>query len=281
MINKKISKSLYVVFKIFLYAVILFIMLYPLWWLFTSSIKSSNEIIRTPPTFFIHDPTLAHLRIIFAKIEILGGFFFNSLYVSITIPIVQTAVCLLAAYAFAKLNFIGKNVIFLLFIGSMMIPPQLTMITNFITISKEFKLLNNLLSLQLLGTFSALAIFMFRQFFMTIPKDLEDAAKIDGCGTLNLFWRIAVPLAKPIIFVNFILCFNGVWGDFFNAMIFLRKTEVMTLPVGLTVIQGAYNTQSLGVTVASLALSTVPVIIIYFIFRKQLISGIATSGIKM
>ena len=277
MINKKrLIGLIMVIISVFILA----IMLYPLWWLYTSPFKGPTEISQMPPTFISLKPTLMNIKIVFENIKILFGMFLNSLYLSITIPLLQTIVCLLAAYAFAKLRFPGSNVIFVLFMASLMIPPQLTMITNFITISK-WKLLNTHLSLQLLGIFSAFAIFLFRQFFMTIPRELEDAAKIDGCGTFSNFFRIALPLSTPIITINFILCFNAVWGDFFSPMLFLRKMDKMTIPIGLTVIQGTYNTQSPGVMITTLALSTLPVLIMYFIFRKKLIEGISTTGIKM
>ena len=200
--------------------------------------------------------------------------------VNIGYALLQTIVCLPAAYAFAKLRFPGKNIVFMAFMGSMMLPGQLTIITNNITMV-DLKLVNNLMSVILLSIFSAFAIFMMKQYFMNLPKDLDDAAKIDGCSIWGAFLFVDVPLAMPIVSVNLILCFNSAWGGFFLPMIFLRKMEVMTVPLGMTVLQGAYNTESKAVLVAALMLSIVPVVIIFFLFRKQLIAGIATSGLKV
>lgn len=279
--NKKTKRIINKVIRFIVSSIIFVIMVYPLWWLFTSVFKDADEINRIPPTLLAINPTFENIRIIMDKFDILGNMFFNSLYVAITIPILQTIVCVLAAYAFAKLKFKGSSILFLIFMSSMMIPPQLTMLTNFLTITKTFKLMNNLLSLQLLGVFSAFAIFMLRQHFLTMPKELEEAAMIDGCGPIRTFLHVSLPLAKPIIMVNFILCFNAAWGDFFTPMNFLRDTKKMTLAIGMTVINGAYSVQSPGVMVTALAFSTLPSIIVFFIFRKQLIAGISSTGIKM
>lgn len=279
--NRKKKELINKIIRFIICTIIFVIMVYPLWWLFTSMWKNSQEINLVPPTLFPLEPTFENVRVIFEKFDILKNMFLNSLYVAITIPILQTIVCVLAAYAFAKLKFKGSNILFLIFMVSMMIPPQLTMLTNFLTITRTFKLMNNLLSLQLLGIFSAFAIFMLRQHFLTMPKELEEAAMIDGCGAFRSFFHVSLPLAKPIIMVNFILCFNAAWGDFFTPMNFIRDIDKMTLSIGMTVINGAYSVQSPGVMVAALAFSTIPSIVVFFVFRKQLIAGISSSGIKM
>ena len=281
MTNRKMKRIAFGTIKFLFSSLILFIMTYPLYWLFTSSFKDGFEISSFPPTFFVHRPTLENFRIISEKWNVLGKMFLNSLILSTIIPIVQTIVCVPAAYSFARLKFKGRNVIFIIFMSSMMIPPQLTMITNYLTITTKLHLMNNLMSLIVLGVFSAFAIFMLRQFFMTIPQDLEDQAKIDGCGPVRSFLHVSLPLAKPMIVINLILCFNAVWSDFFGPMLFLRKTNMMTIAIGINVLNGVYSTQSLGVMVASLAIATLPAVIVYLIFRKQLVAGITASGLKM
>lgn len=278
--NITVGRVLSISAKILICGIISIIMIYPLWWMFTGAFKTMGELIQNPPTFFPIHPTLENIKIILGKSSIMGRMYLNSIVVSVAIPILQTVICLPAAYAFAKLKFPGNKIIFLVFLSAMMLPGQLTIITNYLTMVK-LKLLNNLMSLLLLGVFSAFCIFMIKQYFMSLPKDLDDAAKIDGCSIVGVFLRIGIPLAMPIISVNLILCFNAAWGDFFTPMIFLRKIEAMTLPIGMTVLQGAYNTQSRAVVVAALAMSIVPVIIVFFVFRKKLIAGIATSGLKM
>lgn len=266
--------------KLLIGLVVAVIMIYPLWYMVTGSFKDPLEFVKTPPTFLPKEPTLDNFKEVLGKTSLIGTFYANSFTVSLTIPVLQTVICLPAAYAFARLRFPCKNLIFMLFMGAMMLPGQMTMITNYITMIK-LNLQNELISLILLGAFSMLAIFMMRQFFMNLPKELEEAAKIDGCSEFGAFLRIAAPLAKSIVAVNVILCFNGAWGDFFGPMILLRSTEKMTLPLGMTIIQGAYATTSRAVVTAALTLSIIPSAIVYFVFRKQLISGIASSGLKM
>lgn len=260
--------------------VVCVLMLFPFYYMIISSFKTMDEYMRPIPTLFPHDFSIESYKAIFEKIEIFGWFFLNSLYVSLLIPLLQTVVCLPAAYALARLNFKGKNLIFVLFISSMMVPGQLTIIQNYVTIV-DLKLTNNLNSLVLLGIFSPLCVFMMRQFFLGLPRELEEAGKIDGCNAFQNFWYIVAPLSVPTIAVNLILCFNGVWGDFFTPMIMLKSQTVMTLPVGLTVIMGALRTQDPTVLMAALTISCLPVIIVFFVFRRKLIEGIASTGLKM
>ena len=261
-------------------AVVCIFMLFPFYFMITSSFKTSAEYMSPQPTFFPHDFSVFGYKTIFAKIDIFGRFFLNSVYVSVLIPLLQTVVCLPAAYALSRLNFRGKNLIFMLFVVAMMLPGQLTIIQNYRTIVK-LKLINNLNSLVIISIFSPSCIFMMRQFFLGLPKELEEAGKIDGCNTFQNFLHIVAPLSVPTIVVNLILCFNGVWGDFFAPMIFLKQQTAMTLPVGLTVIMGALSSQDPTVLMAALTISCTPVMIIFFIFRKKLISGIASTGLKL
>jgi multiple sugar transport system permease protein len=204
--------------------------------------------------------------------------FGNSLYLSL-IPVLQILVCLPAAYALSRLKFFGRDVIFMLFMSAQMLPGQLTAIQNYVTMAKA-GLVNNLNALILLGIFSPLCLFTMRQFFLGLPKELEEAGKLDGCGVLRNLLYVIVPLCLPVVAVNLILCFNGVWGDFFMPMILLKRPAVMTLPVGLTVLLGALRTQDPTVLMAALTLTCLPVVVIFFAFRRYFLEGIAMSGVK-
>ncbi len=273
----KIAEKIYV---ILVAVIVCTLMLFPLYYMIMSSFKTMEEYMQAIPTFFPHTFSFKGYRAIFEKIDIFGGFFKNSVYVSVLIPVLQTVVCLPAAYALARLRFRFRNVIFVLFLSSMMVPGQLTIIQNYDTIVK-LGLVNNVNSLVLLGVFSPLGLYLMKQFFMTLPRELEEAGKIDGANCVQNFLFIVAPLSAPIIAVNLILCFNGVWGDFFTPMIMLKSQRSMTLPVGLTVIMGALRTQDPTVLMAALTISCLPVIIIFFVFRRRLIAGIAMTGIKM
>ena len=278
--NRAVSSLVWVFLRTVILLFFVCVMLYPFLWMISGTFKTAGELMQVPPTLIPHMPTLDNYREVFKKIDILGRMYWNSLFVGLVIPVVQTVVCLPAAYAFANLRFRGKKIVFLAFMGSMMLPVQLTIIQNYVTMSR-LKLINNPGSLILLGTFGAMCIFMMRQFFLTLPRELDEAARIDGCGIFRSFVRIAIPLAKPIISTNIILCFNAAWGDFYTPMLFLKRLEVMTLPVGMTVLSGAYNTQSPAVMVTAMTVSIIPVVIVYLLFRRQLIAGIATTGIKV
>ena len=268
------------IFVILICTIICIIMLFPFYFMVTSSIKETSEYVNPVPTLFPHSFSTWGYALIFNKIDIFGKFFLNSLYVSLLIPVLQTVVCLPAAYAFARLKFKGKNVLFFILISAMMIPGSLTIIQNFRTMS-ELHLINNLNSIVLISIFSPSCIFMMRQFFLSLPKELEEAGKIDGANAFQNFLYVIAPLSVPTITVNLILCFNGVWGDFFTPMIFLKQQQSMTLPLGLTVIMGALGTADPTVEMAALTITCIPVLIVFFVFRKKLISGISTTGLKM
>lgn len=191
-----------------------------------------------------------------------------------------TQMVLSKKWVFAKLRFPGKNFIFITFMAAMMVPAQLTIIPNYFIV-KALGLMDSLGSLIALGAFSAFAIFLIRQFFMSLPLELDDAAKIDGCGYFRSYLLIHFPLAKSVLSVNAILCFNGAWGDFFNPLIFLKSIQNMTLPLGLSMLQGMYSQQSPAVNVATMVVALIPVLIVFLIGRKRLIAGVATTGMKM
>ena len=277
---KNTKKVIERVLTILLCAVIVIVMLFPFYFMVISSFKTMSEYTAATPTLFPQNITIDGYKLLFDNFDSFGRFFVNSLIVSIVIPILQTIVCLPAAYALARLRFRGKKFLFFLFIAAMMLPGQLTIIQNYVTIVK-LKLINNLGSLIILGVYSGSCIFMMRQFFLTLPKELEEAAKIDGCNSFQSFLYIVAPLSLPIISTNFILCFNGVWGDFFTPMLMFKKKQSMTLPVGLNIIMGQLGNSTPTVLLAALTMTCIPVIIIFFIFRKKLIGGIANTGLKM
>ena len=278
--NKKTKRIINKVIRFIVSSIIFVIMVYPLWWLFTSVFKDADEINRIPPTLLAINPTFENIRIIMDKFDILGNMFFNSLYVAITIPILQTIVCVLAAYAFAKLKFKGSSILFLIFMTSMMIPPQLTMLTNFLTITKTFKLMNNLLSLQLLGVFSAFAIFMLRQHFLTMPKELEEAAMIDGCNPLQTFFGIVLPIMKPTCITVAILQAMWIWNDYLLPYLVLDLKTYKTIPMAIQYLKGGYGQIDMGAMMAMLVLAMIPIIVFYLACQKYIIEGVIAGAVK-
>lgn len=277
---KKLRRVPWCLFLIVFLTIGTVIMIYPFIWMVSASFKEVAEMYQIPPTIIPRNPTIKNYQVVFQQMGLLAGMYKNSIIVSASITVLQTLIGSLAAFVFAKMRFPGKNVIFITFMAAMMVPTQLTVIPNYFII-KTLGLMDNLGSLILIGAFSAFAIFLIRQFFMSLPSELDDAAKIDGCGYFRSYLLIHLPLAKSVLAVNAILCFNGAWGDFFNPLIFLKSIQSMTLPLGLSMLQGMYSQQSPAVNVATMVVALVPVLIVFLIGRKRLIAGVATTGMKM
>lgn len=278
--RKKLKTIPLRILEFILGALICIIMIFPFYFMVISSFKTMSEYTAAVPTLIPMNFSFDGYQLVFSNMKVFGRMFLNSLTLSTVIPILQTVVCLPCAYALSRLNFIGKKFVFILFISAMMFPGQLTIIQNFSTMT-QLKLINNLMSVILLGIYSSGAIFMMRQYLLSLPKELEEAAKIDGCGVFRSFLHIIAPLSLPIVTTNLVLCFNGVWGDFFGPMLLLRSKESMTLPVGMKYIMGQLGSSTPTANLAALTIMCIPVIIFFFIFRKKLIGGIANTGLKM
>ncbi len=255
------------------------VMLYPFVWMISGSFKTVSELFRSPPTFIPQHATLENYRVVNQQTSLLGRMYLNSLIIAGSITVLQAVTCSLAAFAFARLQFRGRKVMFGLLMTSLMIPAQLTIIPNFFTM-KQLHLIDSRLSLILLGAYSAFGVFLMRTYFMSIPIELHEAARVDGCGAFRSFWHVHLPLAWPIIAVNSVLAFNTAWGDFFTPLIFLKSLDNMTLPLGISLIQGTYSQTSQSVLVATLVVSILPVIVVFLIARRRLIQSVATSGIR-
>jgi len=261
-------------------ALLALVMIYPFVWMVSGSFKLLGELYAIPPTLIPAQPTLANYATVFEKMNVLGNMYKNSIIVAVSVTAIQVVTCSTAAFSFAKLRFPGRNFIFMAFLASMMIPSQMTIIPLY-TIIKNLHLIDSLFSLILLGSFNIFGIFLMRQFFLSVPQALDDAAKLDGCNPFKSYLNVHLPLARPIIAVVSILTFNGTWGDFFGPLIFLKSIENMTLPLGISIVQGVYSQQSPTVMIATLVVSIIPVLIVFLTGRKQLISGLTTTGMKL
>ncbi len=206
-------------------------------------------------------------------------FFFNSLKVAGLITAGQLITCSLAAYAFARLRFPGRDLLFGLYLSSLMVPSQVTIIPLFI-VMRHLGLIDNHLSLILPALASAFGTFFLRQFFLTIPRELEEAAIVDGAGLWRVLWVIILPLSKPALASLAIFTFNYYWNDFFTPLIFLDSPQNLTLPVGLAYLQGQYGTQSPAVEMAGVCMAVVPILIIFLIGQRYIVEGITLTGLK-
>jgi len=272
--RRGISRILYHVFML----VLSFIMIYPFLWSFCSSFKTSEQLYGGDTLSLLPKPaTLYNFQRLFQVLPF-GKFVLNSLFLSIAIPISMIAVASLTAYALTRLEFRGRNLIFLAFIATMMIPSHVTLIPNY-KIIVDLKLYNTYAALFLSSMFTAsnaFNIFFFRQFFLSVPKDLENAAVIDGCSRIGVFFRIVLPNAKPAIATTAILSFRSVWNSFLWPMLVISDYDKLTLTVGLKYLKEWES--NWAVLLAGASLSIIPIVIVFLIFQKQFMSSNLNSG---
>jgi multiple sugar transport system permease protein len=222
-------------------------------------------------------PTLTNYKEAFDILPF-GRFFMNSIFVSLTIMLGQLLICSLGAFAFARLEFPGRDKIFFLYLATLMIPGQLLTIPLYL-ILREFGMINSYTGVILPGLFSAYGTFLLRQFFKTIPRDLEDAARIDGSSTLGIYWRIILPLSKPALATLGIFIFISAWNDFFWPFIVLSDNSKLTLTVGLAKFNELYIADW-GKLMAGSMISLIPAVIVYVAFQKFINRGIVLTGLK-
>jgi len=203
----------------------------------------------------------------------------NTLTITVMTVIGTVLSSSMAAFAFARLRAPGKDALFVLVLATLMLPGQVTMIPAFI-IFRSLGWYDTLLPLIVPSFFgSAVFVFLIRQFFLTLPNDLEDAARIDGCSTWTIYWRIVMPLATPVLITVALFSFVGHWNDFMGPLIYLNSLEKRTLALGLVSFQNAWGTDIVQVMAASTVI-TLPVLILFFAFQRYFIEGVVTTGLK-
>lgn len=268
--------------KLLIHAILIVIglcMLIPFLWMLSASFKEELEIFKFPIEWIPSNPTLKNYASIFFNEKYnFGRFYWNSLEIAILITLAQIVTCSMAAYAFAKLEFPGRDKIFLGYLGTLMVPFHVTMIPLFILI-KAMKLVDTPWALILPGAFDAYGVFLLRQFYLGIPNELSEAAKIDGCGHFRIYAQIILPNVKPAIATLSIFTFLWSWNNFLKPLIFINSPEKMTITLGLKTFVSEYNVE-FGKIMAGTTLAVLPVIIVFFIAQRYFIEGLALSGIK-
>ena len=253
-------------------------MIMPFAWMVSTSFKEAGSIFTYPPRWipdrFVLDNYLDAWRA-----APFGRYFFNSLLVASAVTLGQLISCSLAAYAFARLNFPGKSLLFVLFLSTMMIPLQLTIIPSFLVL-QELKWLDTYYALIVPFTVSAFGTFLLRQTFMTIPQELEDAAKLDGCSRLGFLWRIVLPLSKPPLASLALFTFMGNWNDYLWPLIMTNSREMRTLQIGLRFLVSQEGGSRWGMFMASTVMISLPIIVFYLLVQKQFVKGIALTGLR-
>ncbi len=254
-----------------------FLMLVPFLWMLSSSFKDLGEVFIFPPTIFGKRLVLENYANISSRFDYFA-YFMNSIKVSAWVVFFQVFTSALAGYVFARLNFKGRDRIFMLYLGTMMIPFHVTVITNFLQMS-VYGLVNTLWSLMIPPMVSAFGTFLMRQFFITVPRELDEAAKIDGCNPFQIFIRILLPMAKSTIATLVIFCFMNTWNDYFTPLIYINNSAKYTLPLGLASMKGMYSTDW-PVLMASSAIAVLPVLIVFLSAQDAFVKGVMLSGMK-
>lgn len=254
-----------------------FVIGFPLLWVVSQSFMSNAEIFDWPPRLIPRHPTLENYSSVFTRQDLqLGRWFINSVFVSSAITILVLAVADMAAYAFARLRFPGRDIIFYVALATLMIPGQVTLIPIFL-LMRDLKFLDTYHALIWPAGASVFGVFLLRQFFMTIPRELEEAAVLDGASRFGVYWRVVLPLSSSALVALGIFTFLGSWNDLFWPLIVLNRLEMRTLPVGLAILVGEYGYErALGMAGATVALT--PVLILYTIFQRRIIEGITLTG---
>ncbi len=249
----------------------------PFIWMMLSSFKGLGEIVSYPPTWWPDDFTFENYVHAFT-VAPFGQFYMNSLVVAITVTVGQLITCSMAAYAFARMNFWGRDVLFYIFLGTMMVPKHVTMIPSFMVLH-WLGWIDTYGALIVPGLASAFGTFLLRQYFMTIPKELEEAAFIDGCGRFRILWQIILPLAKPALAVLAIFTFMTIFNEFLWALIVVNSQDLYTVQLGLAIFRSQYTTDW-GSLMAGSVVATLPILIVFMFGQKYFIQGITLSGMK-
>ena len=252
-------------------------MLVPFIWMLSSSFKSLNEVFVFPPRLFGRRIVWENYTKISSRFSYVT-YFKNSIIVSAWVVVWQVFTSAIAGDVFAKLRFKGRDKIFVLYLATMMVPFHVTVITNFLQMSK-YGLVNTLWSLMLPSSVSAFGTFLMRQFFITVPDELIEAAKIDGCNPFTTFLQICFPLAKSTIATLAIFCFMGVWNDYFSPLVYLNDIRKYTLPLGLASMKGMYSTDW-PVLMAASVIAVIPVLIAFLLAQDAFVKGVMMSGMK-
>lgn len=253
------------------------LMVIPFVWMFTTSLKPTNEVFTFPPTLFGSRIDWTNYQRMFARFPFVK-YFLNSCKVTALVVLFQLFTSCMAGYVFARIKFKGADKLFLLYLATMMVPSQVTIIPNFVMM-KTYKLVDTHWALILPAVVSAYGTFLLRQFFITVPQALEDSARIDGCNPFQIFMRVMMPLAKPTITTLAIFIFIGVWNDFFSPLIYINSDKLKTLPLGVASMQGMYSTDW-PMLMAGSFLSVIPVLIAFLVGQDQFVKGVMLSGMK-
>jgi len=250
----------------------------PYVWMFVTSIKPLEEIQAFPPSFIVKNPTIEPYQDLFRMVPMIR-YLFNSIFVAGCITLFNVFATSLAGYAFAKHRFWGRDKIFFVFLASLMIPWQVNIIPGFIIV-KNLGWLNTYKGLIIPSmAWCAFGIFLNRQFIYSIPDDLIDAARIDGCSEFRIYISVILPLIKPVLATLAVFTFLQQWNNFVWPLVIIHNSNMRTIPLGLAVLTGQFGA-NYAMVMAGAVVATLPMLVVYLMFQKYIIKGIALTGLK-
>jgi len=254
------------------------VVMLPYAWMMSTSLKSPGEIFTYPPNWI---PRTWRFRnyIEAWNAAPFGRYFFNSTLVALAVTAGQIITCALAAFAFARMEFKGKRVMFALFLSTTMISTQVTLVPSYLVL-KALRWLDTYQALIVPFLANAFGVFLMRQYFMTLPRELEDAARLDGCGRLRFLWQVVLPLSKPVIASQALFAFMGNWNAYLWPLVVTTSERMRTLQIGLHYFVSQEGGTRWGVFMAATVLASLPIVILYLIVQRSFVEGIATTGIQ-
>ena len=278
-IKKKKSTSA-IVRKVLLYVLLIIIgiiMVVPFLWMISTSLKEQYDTVKIPPVWIPNPPRWQNYVDLFTQQPMLQ-FMLNTIKIVFFVVLGQLFFSSLAAYSFARIKFKGRTVMFFFYIATLMVPGQVTMIPTYLMFAKV-GLVDNHIVLILPAFFSAFGVFLLRQFFMSLPKELEEAAEIDGCNPFTTYYRIMLPLIVPAMLTLGVFTLMNTWNDYMGPLIYLTTPEKYTMTLGIAYFKGVYTTQW-NLVMAGSVLSVSPILVAYLCAQKYFVEGIAFSGVK-
>jgi multiple sugar transport system permease protein len=253
------------------------VMVVPLAWMVLTSLQTLNETRHYPPTLVPASPQWHNYTDVLHRAPF-ARWFMNTLIVTVVCVVGNLLFCSLAGYAFARIRFFGREVVFVLVLATLMIPFQVVIIPTFLIVRK-LGLIDTLGALILPNLAGAFGIFMLRQFFRTLPIELEEAARIDGASRLGVLFKIVLPLSGPALATLAVITFMWTWNDFLWPLITIYNPDNMTLQLGMATFQGAHQTNT-NLLMAANVMSVLPVLLLFFVAQRYFVRGIATTGLK-
>ena len=279
---RKDNPALKVIGRVLLYTVLIAMALFtliPFVWMLSSSLKLDQEVFQYPIRWIPETFHWENYRVIWERVSLLT-YFKNTAIIALAVTFLQTLTSSFAAYAFAKLRFKGRDLLFVAYIATIAVPWQAYMLPQFIMM-RSMGLYDTLLAMIVLQAFSAFGVFLMRQFYQGIPTELCEAARIDGARELHIFWKIAMPLLKPAWTTLAVFSFVSNWNDYFSPLIFIQSNALKTMPLALQTMSGGAGVVARAGTVgAATFLTTLPSILVFAIMRGKVMETMSYSGIK-